>query len=145
MRLISRFRDSSEMVRECSAIQWVSTAVQLKYFHLYPIELTTRNGVRAFLGSTFCRSIPKHKHQEIAREYPKPDLPAAKVLKIDSDIMGTRIAPAYANIFMHTRLPPRAERDPARELSCALSSEAIRAEQRGSGSPSILLWTLSLR
>ena len=41
---------------------------------------------------------------------------------------------------VHTRLPPRADRDPTRELPCALSSEATRAEQspreRGSGSPS---------
>ena len=41
---------------------------------------------------------------------------------------------------MHTRLPLRADRDPTRELPCALSSEATRAEQspreRGSGSPS---------
>ena len=44
--------------------------------------------VRAFLDSTFCCSIPKCKHQEIAREYPKPDLPAAKVPKKDSDILG---------------------------------------------------------
>ena len=40
----------------------------------------------------------------------------------------------------HTRLPPRADRDPTRELLCALSSEVTRAEQspreRGSGSPS---------
>ena len=35
--------------------------------------------VKAFIGSTFRRSIPKCKHQEIAREYPKPDLPAKKV------------------------------------------------------------------
>ena len=41
---------------------------------------------------------------------------------------------------VHTRLPPRADRDPTRELPCALSSEATRAEQspreKGSGSPS---------
>ena len=48
----------------------------------------TTEEVKAFIGSTFCRSIPKRKCQEIAREYPKPDLPAAKVPKIDSNILG---------------------------------------------------------
>ena len=48
----------------------------------------TTEEVKAFIGSTFRRSIPKRKRQEIAREYPKPDLPAAKVPKIDSDILG---------------------------------------------------------
>ena len=39
-------RDSCEMVRDCIAIQWVSTAVQFKCSHLYPIELATRNDSR---------------------------------------------------------------------------------------------------
>ena len=42
----------------------------------------TTEEVRAFIDSTFCRSIPKRKCQKIAREYPKPELPAAKVPKI---------------------------------------------------------------
>ena len=49
----------------------------------------TTEEVRDFVDSTFCRSIPKRKRQEIAREYSKPDLPAAKVPKIDSDILGS--------------------------------------------------------
>ena len=57
-------------------------------YYSSPSSAKITEEVRAFLGSTFCRSIPKHKRQEIAREYSKPDLPAAKVPKIDSDILG---------------------------------------------------------
>ena len=57
-------------------------------YYSSPSSAKITEEVRAFLGSTFCRSIPKRKCQEIAREYPKPDLPAAKVPKIDSDILG---------------------------------------------------------
>ena len=62
--------------------------VDPKLYYSSPSSAKITEEVRAFLGSTFCHSIPKCKHQEIAREYPKPDLPAAKVPKIDSDILG---------------------------------------------------------
>jgi len=44
--------------------------------------------VKTFISTTFRRSIPKRKRLDMAKEYPKPDMPATKVPKLDPDIKG---------------------------------------------------------
>ena len=48
------------------------------YYTLTPADGLAQE-VKAFIGATFRRSIPKRKRLEIANEYPKPDMPATKV------------------------------------------------------------------
>lgn len=42
--------------------------------------------VKSFMNTTFRKCIPKRKRTEMAKEYPRPDMPAAKVPKMDPDI-----------------------------------------------------------
>lgn len=42
--------------------------------------------VKLFLNTTFRRCIPKKRRLEMAKEYPRPDMPATKVPRLDSDI-----------------------------------------------------------
>ena len=44
--------------------------------------------VHKFVQSSLKRCIPKQKRQELAEDYPRPNIPAAKVPKLDPDITG---------------------------------------------------------
>ena len=44
--------------------------------------------VQRFMQSALKRCIPKRKRRELGTEYPRPDKPAAKVPKLDPDIVG---------------------------------------------------------
>ena len=67
---IYRVRDSCKIVRECIAIQWVSTAVQYKCSYLYPIELATRydNRTTSDKTETTCHlRYPEFRHTHYGR------------------------------------------------------------------------------
>lgn len=56
------------------------------YYHSNP--KVVHKTVQEFMGKTFHRCIPKRKRLDLAKLYPKPDLPESAAPKLDHDIKG---------------------------------------------------------
>ena len=56
------------------------------YYQSTPKEM--EKVVDAYMEKTFRRYIPKHKRNEMAKDYPKPSSQAVSVSKLDHDIKG---------------------------------------------------------